>query len=408
MTQAHAAPGTPGGARRRGRLAVVLAVVAVAASLRSPLTSVPPLVGDLDRALGLSSAGVGLLTALPVLCMGALAPLAAYLSARLGLDRAVAVGAALVALGTAVRPWGPTWLLYAGTLVVGAGIAVVGALLPGAIKQHFPRRPGAMTGVYMASMLSTATVAAACSVPVASAWGWRWALGLWAVPAVLGLVVWLPRAVGAPRPVRVGRVAGSGLPRRSRTAWWVTAYLTGSSVSFYTLLAWLAPSYVERGWSEADAGVLLGVFNAAQLVAALLVPLVVDRLADRRGAYVAAAGLTLVALVSLVAAPDAAPWATAALLGLGNGAMFTLGLTMLVEHAASAQDSARLSGLAFGVSYLVAAAGPAGVGWLHDATASYTVPFFLLLLVVAAQAAPASALRPGRRVGGGERLAAPR
>lgn len=395
---------------RTGRLALVICVVAVAASLRSPLTSVPPLVGDLGRDLALSSAAVGLLTALPVLCMGLLAPAATSLAARVGLDRAVGIGALLLAAGVTIRPWGPTPLLYAGTVVAGAGIAIVGALLPGAIKKHFPRRPGAMTGVYMASMLSMATLAAGVAVPLASATDWRWALGVWAAPAVLGALIWSLR-LRSPRRRRphptppaspatpAERAAGSRLPWRSATAWWVTGYLTGSSLCFYTLVAWLAPAYVERGWTEAGAGVLLAVFNAAQLLAALLVPLVVDRVRDRRGLYVVAVGFILVGMVSLVAAPDLAPWVTVVVLGVGNGAAFTLGLTQLVEHSASALDSARLSGMAFGISYLVAAGGPAGVGWLHDVTGAYTMPFLLLVVVALGQSVAALALRPGRRVG---------
>ncbi|MFW6773834.1 MFS transporter [Nocardioides sp. CPCC 205120] len=402
---------------RTGRLAVVAALLAVAASTRSPLTSVPPLVGDLDRALGLSSVAVGLLTALPVLCMGALAPVATLLAVRLGLDRAMTVGAVAIAVGTAVRPWGGVPLLYGGTFVAGAGIAVVGALLPGAVKRHFPRRPGAMTGAYMAAMMTTATLAAALAVPVSGAAGWRVSLGVWALPAAVGAVWWVLRVRGTARPAaaavaEAGPVgAGAGgpvgapvggsarLPWRSPTAWLVTAYLTTSSVMFYSLLAWVAPSYVDRGWSDGAAGLLLAGFSAAQLGAALLVPLAVDRVRDRRGLYAAAGVVNVLGLVALVVAPEWSPWAVVLLLGFGNGAAFTLGLTQLVEHAATSHDSARLAGMAFLVSYLVAALGPTGVGALHDAAGSWTPPFVLLAVVAVAQAATAAGLGPARRVG---------
>ncbi|MDF9714632.1 MFS transporter [Nocardioides sp. ChNu-153] len=390
---------------RTGRLAVVAALVAVAASTRSPLTSVPPLVGDLDRALGLSSVAVGLLTALPVLCMGALAPVATLLAVRLGLDRALTVGAVAVAVGTAARPWGGVTLLYGGTFVAGAGIAIVGALLPGAVKRHFPRRPGAMTGAYMAAMMTTATLAAALAVPLSGAAGWRAALGVWALPAAVGAVWWVLRVRGTARPAVAGTrgaavgARGARLPWRSPSAWLVTAYLTTSSVMFYSLLAWIAPSYVDRGWGDGAAGLLLAGFSAAQLGAALLVPLAVDRLRDRRGLYAAAGFVNVVGLAALVVAPGWSPWAVVLLLGFGNGAAFTLGLTQLVEHAATAQDSARLAGMAFLVSYLVAALGPTGIGALHDAAGSWTPPFVLLACVAVAQVVTALGLGPTRRVG---------
>lgn len=385
---------------RAGRLAVVAALVAVAASTRSPLTSVPPLVGELEDALGLSSVTVGLLTALPVLCMGVLAPAATLLAARLGLERALAVGAVAVAVGVALRPWGPAVVLVAGTLVAGAGIAIVGALLPGAVKRHFPRRPGAMTGAYMAAMMTTAAAAAALAVPLADAAGWRVSLGVWAVPAAAAAVWWVVRAGRRPMPVRTADTTAvtARLPWRSPAAWLVTGYLTTSSIMFYALLAWVAPSYTDRGWDEAAAGLLLAGFSAAQLASAFVVPLVVDRVRDRRALYAAAGTVNAVALTALVVAPESAPWAIVLLLGFGNGAAFTLGLTQLVEHAATTHDSARLAGMAFLVSYVVAAGGPTGIGALHDALGSWTVPFLLLAVVAGAQVVVGLLLGPSRRV----------
>ncbi|MDT9594019.1 MFS transporter [Nocardioides zeae] len=408
--------GRSGGSGRSGPwLAVVLAVVAVAASLRSPLTSVPPLAADLDGDLGLGAGALGLLTALPVLCMGLLAPPASALAARIGLDRAIAVGAVAVAVGTCVRPWGGAALLVAGTTLAGAGIAVVGALVPAAVKRHVPHRPGAVTGAYMASMMTTATLAAAVAVPLATALGWRVSLAVWALPAVLGAVVWLarsrPGAPGSPDEPGPARSADpavaadppapTGLPWRSRTAWLVTAYLTCCSVSFYTLMAWVAPAYVERGWSDEAAGVLLAVFSGGQLAAALVVPALVDRVRDRRAWYAAPALANAAGLVVLVTAPDAAPWVVVGVLGVANGAAFSLGLTQLVEHAAGAHDSARLGGLGFGVSYAVAAAGPVVAGWTHGLTGTYAIAFGAVALVALSQVLVASRLGPGRQVGAG-------
>jgi CP family cyanate transporter-like MFS transporter len=51
-----------------------VAIFAAALNLRAPLAALPPLVPQIERDLALSGAAAGLLTALPVLCMGRLRP----------------------------------------------------------------------------------------------------------------------------------------------------------------------------------------------------------------------------------------------------------------------------------------------------------------------------------------------
>src|SRR4051812_21496770 len=118
------------------RPALALVALAVLAfSLRTPTASLPPLLGDVDRALGLSGAAAGLLTALPVLCMALCAPAAQKLAHRLGGEPATLVAIALVGAGALLRlGGGAASILFAGTLVAGVGIAVCGVTLPSIVK----------------------------------------------------------------------------------------------------------------------------------------------------------------------------------------------------------------------------------------------------------------------------------
>jgi CP family cyanate transporter-like MFS transporter len=104
-------------------------------------------VPEIERDLALSGAAAGLLTALPVLCMGVFAPLAQRLAHVIGREGAVLWALVALAAGSLLRLGGTTtWLLYAGTLVTGIGIAIGGTLLPGIVKEFFARRVGAVTG----------------------------------------------------------------------------------------------------------------------------------------------------------------------------------------------------------------------------------------------------------------------
>lgn len=376
-------------------------LVLVAVNLRTPLASVPPLVPTIEPALGLSGAAAGALTTLPVLCMGVFAPPAHRLAHRLGREATVGVALAVLLVGLLLRLAGSVpQLLFLGALLGGVGIAVAGTVMPGIVKEFFAERSGTVTGWYLGAMMAGATAAAALAVPLATVLGsWQASLASWSVLVVIALVVWLPltRRVNEHAGPSVGASA-RGLPWRSRTAWLVAGYLTGNSLLFYSLLAWLAPAYEDLGWPAARAGLLLAVFSTLQLVAALTVPAVADRMADRRPLFAVVVGLGLVAVAVLVLAPEAAPWATVAVLGFGLGGGFTLGLVLLVDYAPAPSASAGLSAMAFLVSYSFAAAGPLLLGALRDTSGGFTVPFTVLLVVAVAQLVVVPALRPGRSV----------
>jgi CP family cyanate transporter-like MFS transporter len=249
----------------------------------------------------------------------------------------------------------------------------------------------------MGGMLGGATVASALAVPLASVLGsWQASLGSWAVLAALGVGVWATVAVrGAPRHVpdrsRQGR-----LPWRSRTAWFVAVYLALQSWCFYSTIAWFAPTYVEHGWSQEDAGYLLAVCTLAQVVSGLLGPALTDRVKDMRGLLLTSAGLGVVGFFGVFVAPLAVPWLWAPVIGMGQGSAFSLGLVLLVRYARTPEASARLSGMGFLVCYLVASVGPLAMGALSDATGTLTLTWLVLAAVGVAQGSLAVLLRPNR------------
>src|SRR5512139_951491 len=214
----------------RGRL-LVIAIFLVALNLRAALASLPPLMHTIEHDLGLSGA-------------------VARVALLVGL---------LLRLGGGALP-----LLMVSTLLAGAGIALCGTVLPGIVKEFFAHRPGVVTGVYLLAMMVGATAAAAGSVPLADLLGsWQASLAVWAVPAVVGLIAWLPvvRAVNDHEEPEDsdGRAPVGPLPWRSVTAWLLASYLALQSWGFYSQLAWVAPSYEARGWSARDAGLLMAV-----------------------------------------------------------------------------------------------------------------------------------------------------
>ena len=122
----------------RSRISVLLllaAIVAVALNQRPAVVAVAPVLGEVRADTGLSAAMAGLLTTLPVLCFGAFAPIAPRLARRIGLETAVALSLVLLATGIALRLLPPVALLFAGSLLAGAAIALANVLLPAYVKR---------------------------------------------------------------------------------------------------------------------------------------------------------------------------------------------------------------------------------------------------------------------------------
>lgn len=379
---------------------MAVALVAVAANLRTAITSVPPLLDAIAADLGLSHAAAGALTTLPVLCMGLFAPLASAIAHRLG-----AVAAVLAALGCALAGTLSRWFgddvvtLYLGTFVAGVGIAVAGTLLPRLVKTFFPpHRAGLVTGLYMFAMMGGAALASGLSAPLADRFGsWQASLASWSVIVFVGLVAWAPFTVRANPHHTPGEEGRGGLPWRHSTAWVVAAYLALQSWCFYSAVTWLPPTYVELGWDRSSAGYLGAAFSGAQVVSGLLGPLLSDRTHDLRRLLLPAAVLAVAGCLAIWLAPQSAPWLWAVVLGLGQGAAFSVALVLLVRYAGTPEASGRLTGMAFLISYGVASVGPLAMGLVRDVTGGLSPVWVVLAGLTLAQALVVVRMRPDLR-----------
>lgn len=375
------------------------AIVLVALNLRAPITSVPPLLVAISAQLHLSGAAAGLLTTLPVLCMGVFAPAAQALAHAIGREGAIGWALATLTLGTVVRLGSATpVLLYLGAFLAGVGIAVIGTLLPGVVKEHFAHRSGLFTGLYMGGMMVSASLASQASVPLAAALGsWERSLASWAVLGVVALAVWVP--VTAHARARSGQEpSGSrqGLPWRSSTAWLLATYLVCNSWEFYTQVTWIPATFESLGHSATGAATLLTTFTVLQAVSGIVGPMLADRVHDLRWLLVPSALFGGLGTLAMAVAPTLAPVLWMVMLGLGLGAGFAVGLVLLVLYAADPSASARLTAMAFLVSYSVASAGPVVFGWLHDLTGGLRMPWLLLVAIIVLQLGVVGRLHPRR------------
>nr|WP_246851658.1 MFS transporter [Patulibacter sp. SYSU D01012] len=349
--------------------------------MRPAIVAVSPLLDELRDDTGLSSAGASLLTTLPVLCFGALAPLAPRLSRRFGSEAVIAGAMAVLAAGILVRLVPGVAPLLAGTVVVGGAIAVTNVLVPTVVKRDLAHIAGTAMGVYSMTLTAGAALAAGITVPVEDAVGtdWRGALALWACLPVAALLAWAPVLRLARRgPARAVHVGVGGL-WRDRTAWAVALYMGLGSLQFYTATAWVPTLLGDDGVDDARAGLLLSYMNVIGAAAALVVPILAGRMRRQSSLVVGLAVLWAVTWAGILADAGGGAWLWMTTMGAAQGGGIALALTLTVLRAPDTPHAVELSGMAQTVGYLVCAVGPLAVGALHDATGGWTVPVVVLL-----------------------------
>jgi CP family cyanate transporter-like MFS transporter len=360
----------------------LVALLVVATALRPQLVGIGPLLPRIAHDTGMPHWQAGLLGTIPVLCMGLFALPAGTIARRCGTWAAIAACGALIAAAGLGRAAGTSALvLILLTVPIGIGMGLTGTLLPIAAKERFRERPAMATGIYTTGIQVGAVAATLAAVPLAVAVSWHAALAAFSVTAGLGALVWL--ALG-PRSDRGDWPAGGRELRRAAArpqVWLLVVVFALMSIVYYGLVAWLSGAYIERGWSEARAGVLLTILMLTQVPGGLLVATLAD--GRRRELLFLGALIVAVGATGLAAVPAAA-WLWASMVGLGTGALFPLVLTLPLDLATGPGGVAGVAGVVLGAGYTIAALAPTLLGALRDVTGSFSSALWSLVAAAVA------------------------
>jgi CP family cyanate transporter-like MFS transporter len=390
-------PTTPATTTRRALspALVLVGLLLVAGNLRAGITTVGPVLADIERDLGLTSAAASVLVSLPLLAFAVVSPFAPRLARRVGLEWALGLGLIGLAVGLVLRSLPGLALLWGGTALIGVAIAILNVVLPALVKRDFPTRIGQITGSYSAVQSLFAALAAGVAVPVAgmSALGWRLPLGMWAVLAVVALAVLAPqlrRHTVVARSQDDVSVTAHDLdggarwrsPWRSALGWQVTAFMGMQSVAFYVFITWLPSIETAAGVSAGEAGLHQLFLNGFGIVGSIGCSFLIPRFRDQRLLAMIAPALIIVSAGGILIAPQlSGVWTSVT--GVAGGASIVLALSFFGLRTSHHSQAAALSGMAQTVGYSFAAAGPIAAGALHDATGSWT-PALAVVIVLQA------------------------
>ncbi|HEX6867271.1 MAG TPA: MFS transporter, partial [Candidatus Limnocylindrales bacterium] len=184
--------------------AVVIGLFLGAIALRPQLLAIGPLLPEIREDLGLRASIAGLITTIPVLCMGLFAPVGPRIAARIGPRLALATSIASIAGFGVVRAAAPDVVpLLLATFGIGVGVGIAGAVPSMVVSQHLPGHRAMGTGAYAGGIVAGSAIAAAIAVPLAANDDWRRALAILSIASLGPLVAWLLliRTDGTSRPV---------------------------------------------------------------------------------------------------------------------------------------------------------------------------------------------------------------
>lgn len=369
---------------RRQSLGLLACVVGVALNLRPSMAAVGPLLSSVRQDVPLGFGLASLLTMLPVMAMGLAMFFGIRLANVLGLYRSISLSLWLIGLATLARWFAESALhLIVTAVLAGLGIAMIQALMPVLIKTRFKANLSLCMGLYVTAIMGGAALAASFAPAVQQISGnWRAGLAVWSVLALLGLLLWaaqrrLVDGNGQP-PIAAQRISFVRLPRA-----WLLGIFFGLGTAAYTcVLAWLAPYYVEQGWSEQHAGLLLGYLTLMEVVSGLITPALANRSRDKRLLLALLLGLMLGGFAGLILLPQSLSLVWASLLGLGIGGLFPMSLIVTMDHLDDPQRAGALTAFVQGIGYLIASLSPLLAGVLRDRLGSFSAAWWALAVMV--------------------------
>ena len=375
MENVHAKPTTA--------LWLMISVVLVAINLRPSMAAIGPLLSSIRADVPLSFSSAALLTMLPVMAMGLAMFLGMGLAKRVGEHRSIVLSLLVIGVATLSRLFMESALeLIVSAIAAGVGIAIIQALMPALIKSRFSANVSLFMGLYVTAIMGGAALAASFAPFVQVQTGsWRIGLAIWAVLAVLALVCWCAqRAVLPPLPQAGAEAQASFFG--NRRAWLLAIFFGLGTASYTCVLAWLAPYYVEQGWSEQNAGLLLGFLTAMEVVSGLITPAIANRRQDKRGVVAVLLVLIILGFCGLILCPQHLSLLWPCLLGLGIGGLFPMSLILSLDHLDNPRRAGSLTAFVQGIGYLIAGLSPLIAGMIRDQLGSFEWAWWALTAVV--------------------------
>ena len=369
---------------------VLCAMILLATNMRAPIVALGAIAPVVKEALNISEIQIGWLGAVPMLGFALGALISPAIGKRFGLENTLIAMIALLTTGMILRTVIPTWTGFLiGTLLLTLAIGFANTLAAPVIKQHTPQHIPLITGLFSLTMTVTAGIVSGIVLPLSEQVGWQWALGGWTVLGIFALLIWLFLRVrlgssNHQSVISTDKDASVISIWRTAFAWQIAVFMGLQSLLFYTVASFLPSILVSKGLSAVSAGQMGSVFQFMAPISILSLTWLINRGRPIQALAVFAAVLNVIGVLGISYLSTELAWLWSAMMGIGCSAIFTLSMMLFSLRTYTTNQSSELSGMAQAVGYLIAFFGPLGTGWLHEATDSWSLPLFIILILMIA------------------------
>lgn len=403
---------------RRQFWLVLIAMMLLAANMRSPIVALGSLAPVLQDVLGISTTQVGWLGSVPVLMFALGALVSPTLAKRLGFGTVLLISIVVMTLGIVLRVlWVGWWGFLIGTVMLSLAIGFANTLAAPAIKHLTPDRIPLVTGVLSITMSVMAGLSAGMVIPLEQWLGWQWALGGWAILGVLASVIWWSMRHILQDQSKHGQTQHQQTqyqqtkqqqthqtkstsqhqhnstvkpdPSHKRSVWqmgiaWQIAIFMGlQSLLFYVMASFMPAMLMAEGMTAVKAGQMGMIYQLMAPIAMTVLMLTMHRIRWVRPLAIFSAIITVVGMAGMAYGSIQLAWLWSACMGMGGAMTFTMCIMLIGMRTHDSEQASNLSGMAQTVGYTVALVGPLLVGWLHERFGNWEMALHILVGLMA-------------------------
>ncbi|MDS5779310.1 cyanate permease [Streptococcus pneumoniae] len=369
---------------KKQSLFFVPGIILIGVSLRTPFTVLPIILGNISQGLEVEVSSLGVLTSLPLLMFTLFSPFSTRLAQKIGLEHLFTYSLFFLTIGSLIRLINLP-LLYLGTLMVGASVAVINVLLPSLIQANQPKKIGFLTTLYVTSMGIATALASYLAVPITQASSWKGLILLLTLLCLATFLVWLPNHRYNHRLAPQTKQKSQIKVMRNKQVWAIIIFSGFQSLIFYTVMTWLPTMSIHAGLSSHEAGLLTSILSLISIPLSMTIPSLTTSLSTRNRQLM----LTLVSLAGVVGISmlffpinNFIYWlAIHLLIGTATSALFPYLMVNFSLKTSAPEKTAQLSGLSQTGGYILAAFGPTLFGYSFDLFHSWVPSVAALLLI---------------------------
>jgi CP family cyanate transporter-like MFS transporter len=345
----------------------------------------------LSTSLHTSHFQTSLLFSGPILMIALVAIPAGIIADRIGLKKAIGIGAIIASIGAVLKGTASTYTgLLIFSLIFGFGMGCTFANLPKlarscSSKQQTIYVMGILTGFgLLAGIGTTLAITVPLIYPIIN--NYNSVFYIWSVPLMITTILWWVIVREPPCPhaeTESEQPKSIGLKEvlKNKTLWLLAFLLLLHNIFFYTWSGWIPTYLIENGASMTISGLLTSIMLWVGIPTVLLLPSLfkITNISKRLLIWLPSLIFALLS-IWILHATIFSIWIIMAIAGIINILRFNTLLTLPVEIMPK-EHAGVAGGVVVAVGYIGAVIGPSMAGQILDITGSFQIIFISLAVL---------------------------